>query len=183
MEDHIAAEVRHHRREEPALPVEPTEGHAQQAIAEQRKSNHDAVPPKEEDGLRQVVGAEDEGAEENRQHDHERTRVASREREPEPYDPRPAGPRLPGGDTGAGAGGHGAAGAVGGKRGRDASLVPLTAPEVRRLLLILALPPEAQCFRLRWSRWRRRRQADAQRCHYRSRQRAGPGQMPVVVLR
>jgi len=38
-------------------------------------------------------------------------------------------------------------------------------PEVRRLLLALAEPPERFSFRLAWSRWRRRHQATAQRCH------------------
>ncbi len=38
-------------------------------------------------------------------------------------------------------------------------------PEVRRLLLALAEPPDRFGFRLRWSRWRRRHQATAQRCH------------------
>lgn len=47
-------------------------------------------------------------------------------------------------------------------------LVPLTLPEVRRLVYrvvvrILA-PPDAVLY---WSRWRRQHQARAQRCHYR----------------
>lgn len=46
-------------------------------------------------------------------------------------------------------------------------LIPLTLPEVRRLIYrvvvrILA-PPDAV---LHWSHWRRRHQARAQRCHY-----------------
>lgn len=49
-------------------------------------------------------------------------------------------------------------------------LVPLTVPEVRRLLwgLVLArtVPPERA---LGWSRWRRGHQARAKRCHYRRR--------------
>jgi hypothetical protein len=45
----------------------------------------------------------------------------------------------------------------------------LTAPEVRRLLLLLPLPAEQQGFRLHWSRWRRHRQAAARRSHYRAR--------------
>jgi len=49
-------------------------------------------------------------------------------------------------------------------------LIPLTLPEVRRLVYrvvvrILA-PPEAV---LHWSHWRRQHQARAQRCHYRRR--------------
>ena len=38
-------------------------------------------------------------------------------------------------------------------------------PEVRRLLLALAEPPERFGFRLAWSRWRRRHQAAAKRAH------------------
>ena len=50
-----------------------------------------------------------------------------------------------------------------------ADLIPLTVPEVRRLLWWLvwrALPPK---FVLAWSRWRRRHQAQARRCHYQRR--------------
>lgn len=51
-----------------------------------------------------------------------------------------------------------------------AELVPLTVPEVRRLLWRLAWrrppPPERV---LAWSVWRRRHQAHARRCHYRRR--------------
>ncbi len=53
-----------------------------------------------------------------------------------------------------------------------AELIPLTVPEVRRLLWSLLLrgkpPPERA---LGWSRWRRRHQARAKRCHYQSRSR------------
>jgi hypothetical protein len=45
-------------------------------------------------------------------------------------------------------------------------MIPLTAPAVRRLLRVLAASPERQPFHLHWSRWRRRRQAQARRCHY-----------------
>jgi len=45
----------------------------------------------------------------------------------------------------------------------------VTIPEVRRLLLLLALPPPERAFRLHWSRWRRRRQAEARRSHYKRR--------------
>jgi len=48
------------------------------------------------------------------------------------------------------------------------SLIPLTVPEVRRLLVRLvwqALPRADDV--LAWSRWRRRHQAGAQRSHYR----------------
>jgi hypothetical protein len=48
-------------------------------------------------------------------------------------------------------------------------LIPLTVPEVRRLVYRLVVrilaPPEAV---LHWSRWRRLHQARAQRSHYRS---------------
>lgn len=49
-------------------------------------------------------------------------------------------------------------------------LLPLTIPEVRRLLWRVAwsaAPPEPA---LRWSRWRRKHQARAKRCHYQRRQ-------------
>ena len=49
-----------------------------------------------------------------------------------------------------------------------AELIPLTLPEVRRLVYRLVVrilaPPEAV---LHWSRWRRLHQARAQRSHYR----------------
>ena len=51
-----------------------------------------------------------------------------------------------------------------------AELIPLTVPAVRRLLWRLGwqtLPPPE--FVLAWSRWRRRHQAQARRCHYRRR--------------
>lgn len=66
-----------------------------------------------------------------------------------------------------------AASSEGSRRERVAALVeliPLTVPEVRRLLWRVALartePPERV---LGWSRWRRRHQARAKRCHYRRR--------------
>ena len=52
----------------------------------------------------------------------------------------------------------------------SAGLLPLTVPEVRRLLWRVAwsaAPPEPA---LRWSRWRRKHQARAKRCHYQRRQ-------------
>ena len=52
----------------------------------------------------------------------------------------------------------------------DVELIPLTVPEVRRLLVALAWsapPPEERT--LRWSIWRRRHQARARRCHYKRR--------------
>jgi hypothetical protein len=49
-------------------------------------------------------------------------------------------------------------------------LIPLTVPEVRRLLahLIWHQPPKVTSV-LDWSRWRRRHQARARRCHYTAR--------------
>lgn len=51
-----------------------------------------------------------------------------------------------------------------------ASLLPLTVPEVRRLVysLVWQRPLSAQ-HGLHWSQWRRRHQARARRCHYRRR--------------
>jgi len=48
--------------------------------------------------------------------------------------------------------------------------VPLTVPEVRRLLLrlVLARAPDVELV-LAWSAWRRRHQARARRCHYKRR--------------
>lgn len=43
-------------------------------------------------------------------------------------------------------------------------LLPLTVPEVRRLVLALAEAAERRTFRLAWSRWRRAHQARAARC-------------------
>ena len=62
---------------------------------------------------------------------------------------------------------------VQGKRGAAGpveDLIPLTLPEVRRLLahLIWHQPPEATSV-LAWSHWRRRHQARARRCHYTAR--------------
>ena len=51
-----------------------------------------------------------------------------------------------------------------------ARLIPLTVPEVRRLLLKLVwdrLTPAEQV--LAWSEWRRAHQGRARTCHYRSR--------------
>jgi SRSO17 transposase len=55
----------------------------------------------------------------------------------------------------------------------EPDLLPLTVPEVRRLVLALAEPTERRAFRLGWSRWRRAHQARAARCHD---ARAAPGQ-------
>ena len=53
-------------------------------------------------------------------------------------------------------------------------LIPLTVPEVRRLLLALNEPSGRFGFRLRWSTWRRHHQAVAQRCHTARRARLHP---------
>ncbi|MBI3912053.1 MAG: hypothetical protein HY320_14120 [Armatimonadetes bacterium] len=53
---------------------------------------------------------------------------------------------------------------------RADALLPLTVPEVRRLLRGLvwqSAPPGGQL--LHWSRWRRQHQMRAKRCHYRKR--------------
>ena len=77
-----------------------------------------------------------------------------------------AGPRLSVRDQ---ASGHGIGG-KGGCYGPDEELIPMTVPEVRRLLTRLVWtenqPPD---FILYWSRWRRRHEARAQRCHYKRR--------------
>ena len=64
-------------------------------------------------------------------------------------------------------------------------------PEVRRLLRLLAEPPERHGFLLRWSRWRRAHQAVARRGHIAARARAQPamstpvttGSAPGLVVR
>ena len=51
-------------------------------------------------------------------------------------------------------------------------LLPLTVPEVRRLLFALVWqPPPSATQILHWSAWRRRHQAQAKRAHIRRRQR------------
>jgi hypothetical protein len=51
-------------------------------------------------------------------------------------------------------------------------LLPLTVPEVRRLLVALVwTTPVRPGFVLAWSRWRRRHQARARRAHYHRRER------------
>jgi len=50
-------------------------------------------------------------------------------------------------------------------------LLPLTVPEVRRLLFALVWqPPPTATHILHWSAWRRRHQAHAKRSHIRRRQ-------------
>ena len=53
----------------------------------------------------------------------------------------------------------------GGKKEGEPELSALTVPEMRRLLLLAREAPERQHFHLWWSRFRRRHQAQAQRCH------------------
>ena len=80
-----------------------------------------------------------------------------------------AGPRLPGGGQAPGVGTR-RSGRKGGCPSLDEKLIPLTVPEVRRLVyrLIWRHQPTDESV-LRWSRWRRRHQATARRCHYRRR--------------
>jgi SRSO17 transposase len=52
----------------------------------------------------------------------------------------------------------------------DDRQIPLTVPEIRRLLAAIVLSPTRAIEEiLRWSQWRRRHQAIAQRCHYQRR--------------
>src|SRR5215213_2956292 len=56
----------------------------------------------------------------------------------------------------------------GGSRGKgeaDPGLIPLTVPEVRRLVLAMGDAAGQRSFRLGWSRWRRAHQAVAARSH------------------
>ena len=64
-----------------------------------------------------------------------------------------------------------AASAKGGTPRPASELIPLTVPEVRRLLvrLIWHRPPDTATV-LNWSRWRRRHRARAKRCHYSARE-------------
>lgn len=57
-------------------------------------------------------------------------------------------------------------------------LVPLTEPEVRRLLVHIVWPKLTNIERaLMWSTWRRRHQAIAKPCHYRTRTRKQNAQL------
>jgi hypothetical protein len=51
-----------------------------------------------------------------------------------------------------------------GKRDLYADLIPLTVPEVRRLVLAMTEPEEKRDFRLGWSLWRQATGAAAARC-------------------
>jgi hypothetical protein len=77
------------------------------------------------------------------------------------HHPLLAGPRLPRGDPRQSRDRC--------KRGNAGSLIPVTVPEVRRLLAMLLLSRELQQHRLHWSHWRRKRQAEARRSHYQRR--------------
>ena len=79
-----------------------------------------------------------------------------------------AGPCLPGGSPATGQ--RRLLRKKGGEPEWDESLIPLTVPEVRRLLYKLIWQPRPSPKRvLAWSRWRRRHQARARRCHYQRR--------------
>ena len=99
------------------------------------------------------------------------------------HHPGDAGPRLPGGGTAPGIV-AGPFGRKGGCPSLDERLIPLTVPEVRRLLyrLIWRHHPTDESV-LRWSRWRRRHQATARRCHYRRRLKTPHHISATVVLR
>ena len=61
-------------------------------------------------------------------------------------------------------------GRKGGCYGPDAELIPITAPEVRRLLTrLVGTENQLPDFILSWSWWRRRHQARARQCHYKRR--------------
>ncbi len=64
----------------------------------------------------------------------------------------------------------------------EPDLLPLTVPEVRRLVLALAGGAEQRAFRLGWSRWRRRHQAVAARSQAarRGRDRGSPPATPAT---
>ena len=58
----------------------------------------------------------------------------------------------------------------GGHYGPDEELIPVTVPEVRRLLTRLVWTErQAPALILHWSWWRRRHQARARQCHYKRR--------------
>ena len=75
----------------------------------------------------------------------------------EAHNSLPSRPRLPSGF------------ALGGCKKGDAEqrteLIPITLPEVRRLILAMSGPDKEREFRLGWSLWRRAHQAIAKRCH------------------
>jgi hypothetical protein len=58
-------------------------------------------------------------------------------------------------------------------------LIPVTVPEVRRLLAVLLGDAARHALHLHWSRWRRRRQADARRSHYKRRCARSDSEVPL----
>jgi hypothetical protein len=80
----------------------------------------------------------------------------------------------------------------GGSTTDQVELIPLTVPEVRRLVLLMAAPQDAERdHHLRWSLWRRRHQAVARRGHRERRAHrpppaqpgpATPGPIPISVV-
>ncbi len=64
-------------------------------------------------------------------------------------------------------------------------MIPLTVPEVRRLVLAMTGPDAQRDFRLAWSRWRRTHQAVAARCHAarRALRRGGAGAVSAALPR
>ena len=85
-----------------------------------------------------------------------------------PHHPGDAGPRLSGGSPEPGE--RASQWQKGGEPEWDEALIPLTVPEVRRLLchLIWQSKPTAKSV-LEWSHWRRRHQARARLSHYKRR--------------
>ena len=78
-----------------------------------------------------------------------------------PHHPRPAGPGRPG-----------PRGGKGGDTPTDPDLVPVSIPELRRLMIRLRPDyPHLARFVLAWSSWRRRHQAVARACHIKRRRR------------
>jgi len=55
----------------------------------------------------------------------------------------------------------------------------VTVPEVRRLLAVLLGDAAQHAFGLHWSRWRRRRQAEARRSHYTRRLAQSDAEVPL----
>ena len=77
-----------------------------------------------------------------------------------------AGAGVSGGDPASGDGTR----RKGGCYGLDEDLIPLTVPEVRRLLTrLIWKESQPSDFILYWSWWRRRHQARARLCHYKRR--------------
>jgi hypothetical protein len=82
-----------------------------------------------------------------------------------------------------------AAAQPGGGHPGDDLLIPLTRNEIRRLFTGLCQKLPAPGLQLRWSRWRRRHQATARRCHHQRRAVLTPahggkpgGTLPVTGL-